>query len=158
MNSEMQRAAHQFEPTPPARQPGFERRDAKPRSTLPQGLRSALEQILLQAEAAETRWARLATGAQAGGAGLSSLQKLSELMDERILAARNDREALILPLAAKVDRRRTQIRVVRLLLSRFVLERGGGAFLARVRLAAGCAKLSRVCWSSEGKPSWWPGA
>jgi hypothetical protein len=101
-----------FEPTPPARQQGLDRR-AVTGSALPQDLRSALKQVLLQADAAETRWARLANEPRAG---LSSLQKLAELMDERIIAARNDREALILPLAAKVDRRRAQVRVVRLLL------------------------------------------
>jgi hypothetical protein len=103
---------HAFEPMPPAaRPPEFGREAACPGQQ--DTLRGALAKVLRHAEKAEKTWACIAQKPPPLVDGLSSLKGLADLVDERIVAACNDREALILPLAAKVDRRRVKISAVR---------------------------------------------
>ena len=103
---------HAFEPTPPAARPPELRREAA-RPGQQDTLRGTLAKVLRHAEEAEKTWACIAQKPVTLVDGLSSLKELADLVDERMVATCNDREALILPLAAKVERRRVKTSAVR---------------------------------------------
>ena len=77
-----------------------------------QNLRVALAKILRRAEEAETTWACIAKKPGVERDCLSSLKELADLVDGRIVAAVNERDAMILPLLAKVDHQRMKINAV----------------------------------------------